>query len=277
MPRPRKVRIAPTPSGYLHRGNLANFLLNAALAGPSGETLLRIDDLDRARCRPAYLEDIFRVVHKLELKVTEGPVDVADFERSWSQKHRMSIYSAALAALRDHPLVFACPCTRKELVRGEHAYGCREGRVEKDAPGVAWRINTRALDQPVIIPDLYRKTPFTVNLHAEIPDFAVRTKAGLPSYQLACTVDDLHFDITHVGRGVDLLASTAAQVVVSDLLGYAPLLERIDFVHHVLVTAAGGKKLSKSAGAQSAPLELTAELIAEVRQLVTDWTSAAEK
>jgi len=59
MEEPR-ARLAPTPSGFLHLGNAANFLLNARLAGPDGQLLLRIDDLDRARFREAYLEDIFR-------------------------------------------------------------------------------------------------------------------------------------------------------------------------------------------------------------------------
>ncbi|MEM6770864.1 MAG: glutamate--tRNA ligase family protein, partial [Bacteroidota bacterium] len=94
-----KARIAPTPSGYLHQGNLANFLLNTKLAG-GADLLLRIDDLDRARFRQEYLEDIFRCVRKLGLPINEGPTGAKDFARLWSQEHRMDHYANALNSLR---------------------------------------------------------------------------------------------------------------------------------------------------------------------------------
>ncbi|MEM9527693.1 MAG: glutamate--tRNA ligase family protein [Bacteroidota bacterium] len=245
------ARLAPTPSGFLHFGNAANFALNALLAQRTdGRLLLRIDDLDRGRFREEYLAEIFRVIDWLELTVTDGPRNAADFHARWSQEHRMPEYEKALEELSRSPLVFGCPCSRKELATGRHAHGCLEQKIDLAEKGVAWRINTRQLAEYLHLPDLVRAKPFTIRFHEEMPDFAIRKKDGRPSYQLACTVDDVLFGITHVGRGEDLLASTAVQAVLSDLLGYEPLFKRIQFVHHPLVEGVGGEKLSKSAGAE---------------------------
>ncbi len=228
------TRIAPTPSGYLHLGNAANFATNALLA-TGGPLLLRIDDLDRARFRPEYLQDVFDVLDWLGIHPTIGPKNAADFEASWSQQHRIPLYRVALDQLReDAPgTVFACPCSRKELAEGGHAHGCLDRQVGLDWPGVAWRLDTRG-----------------TALHEAMPWFAVRKKDGRPSYQLACTVDDFHYGITACARGEDLRASTAAQAMISDALGYPKLEERIRFVHHPLLTE-GGEKISKRQGARS--------------------------
>jgi len=181
-------------------------------------------------------------------------------------------YFAALDQLREHPAVFACPCSRRELARGSHAHACLDGATSLDDPGVAWRVNTRAFPE-VVIPDLVAEG-FTVNLHREAPDFAIRKKGGRPSYQLACVVDDLLFGITNVGRGQDLLASTAAQSVLSNLLGYPPLFERARFLHHPLVADPAGGKLSKSAGAAGVS-GMGGVPVAAVVELAEGWFSSA--
>jgi glutamyl/glutaminyl-tRNA synthetase len=226
------TRIAPTPSGYLHLGNAINFMANALLAEREGTgLLLRIDDLDRGRMRETYVQDIFDTLEWLGIVWTAGPVGVADFHRKWSQGHRMGLYADALATLRAR--VFACPCSRKELAGGEHTYHCPTAGMPLDQAGVAWRIDTRGHE-----------------LHRRMPDFAVRKKDGRPSYQLACTVDDVHFGITHCVRGEDLRDSTAAQTLLSELLEYEPLAERMTVLHHPLLEM-DGRKLSKSQGAPS--------------------------
>lgn len=247
------ARLAPTPSGYLHLGNAANLALNALLAGADGELLLRIDDLDRARFRPEYLADVFRLLDWLELRPTLGPRDPADFHAHWRQELRMPQYLDALEHLRGHSAVFACPCSRSDLAGGQHRYGCPTAGIDLDAAGVSWRVATEGFTDGIYLPDLVAPAGFRVAVHAAAPDFVIRKKDGTPSYQLACTVDDVLFGVTHVGRGQDLLPSSAAQAILSDLLGYAPLVERITFVHHPLLLAGDGEKLSKSAGAQSAP------------------------
>lgn len=264
-----RARLAPTPSGYLHEGNAANFLFNARLA-EGGELLLRIDDLDRGRFRPEYLDDIFRMIEWLGITLTDGPANPEGFEANWSQEHRMPLYLAALESLRDSQLVFACPCTRKELALGTHRHGCLRGKVPLETPEVAWRIDTRELP-PLVIPDRVNSGGFTVDLQRDIPDFVVRAKAGRPSYQLACTVDDQLYGINTIGRGQDLLPSTAAQTVLSDLLGYESLFERIDFLHHPLITGPDGEKLSKSAGAQGISESFEPADLEVLNSLVSGW------
>lgn len=264
------ARIAPTPSGFLHEGNLANFLLNQRLAGAGGSLHLRIDDLDRSRTREAYLKDIFDKLRVLDIHPDSGPVTVAEFTDRWSQQHRLSVYHAHLDRLRGNPVIYACPCSRRELLAGEHKYACKEGHLSFDQPGVAWRVNVAALPPAVVVPDL-KQEAFNVKLVDTVGDFIIRTKAGRPSYQLACTVDDVLDGITRVGRGQDLLGSTAAQAVLSDLLGFPPLFERIDFLHHPLVTNPNQEKLSKSAGAAAAPLQLTEDDAARLNALAESW------
>ncbi len=240
------------------------------MAGQNGRIWLRIDDLDRARFREEYLEDIFRVVGLLGIKVTDGPTSPQDFHAKWSQEHRMKDYETALNQLRTSGLLFACPCSRKELASGNHQHGCLRGKVSLDAEKVAWRINTREL-APVLIPDLIQAEPFRVDLHAAMPDFAVRRKNGRPSYQPACVVDDVLFGVNTVGRGQDLLPSTAAQSVLSRLMGYGDLFERIGFLHHPLVEGNDGKKLSKSAGADSVSALESGFRIEALDRLVGAW------
>lgn len=83
-----------------------------------------------------------------------------------------------------------------------------------------------------------------------MPDFIVSRRDGLPAYQVASLCDDVQFEITHVIRGEDLMASTRAQQFLAECLGLSDFL-RIQFLHHPLVTDATGAKLSKSAGADS--------------------------
>ncbi len=260
----RISRLAPTPSGYLHAGNAVNFLVNELLAGAKGRLLLRIDDLDRDRHRSAYVEDVFRTLDWLGIEPTDGPSGVEDFERNWSQLTRLPLYERALAELRYHPLVFACRCSRRELAGADHPHGCRLGVVDFDAAEVSWRVDTRRLSDPEVTFDyLASGRPVRVNIPETMPDFAIRQRNGMPSYQLACTVDDLHFGINVCARGQDLLPSTAAQWLLSDLLGFPSLFGRTWFFHHPLLESESGDKLSKSSGAGS------------VRELgAGDWTPA---
>ena len=265
-----KTRIAPTPSGYLHPGNLANFLFTAALVPVDGELLLRIDDLDRGRFRSEYLSDIFRVLEELSITVTEGPESPTDFTAAWSQVLRMPLYQTALDTLAGHPLLFACRCSRKELTAGHHPYGCLSEEVRFDAPNAAWRLKTHELTDRVIIERLIGPAA-AIDLHQLAPHIAVRRRTGAPSYQLASVVDDLHFGVTTVARGVDLLTSTATQQVVAELLGRGEAFSKITFVHHPLMLDGAGGKLSKSSGSQSQPYPLTAPNLALLRSTVATW------
>lgn len=228
-----RLRLAPTPSGYLHTGNALNFALNwlAARLGGAG-LLLRIDDLDAERKRPEYVQDIFESLDWLGLDRDEGPRSADDFEKNWSQHLRLPLYFNVLERLREKGLLFACRKSRRDLAPYGNAYppGFRDQGLSLEDPDVAWRL----------------KTPPGLALR----DFAVRRRDGVPAYQVASVADDLYFGITHVIRGADLAESTDAQRFLARCLGEDKFL-KINFLHHPLIINEHGEKLSKSAGASS--------------------------
>ncbi|TNE51136.1 MAG: tRNA glutamyl-Q synthetase [Bacteroidetes bacterium] len=232
-----RLRLAPTPSGYLHIGNAYNFILNwlAARINPGAKLLLRIDDLDQDRKRPEYVQDVFDTLFWLGLDWDEGPADPDDFERTWSQRHRLHLYHQVLAALREKQVLFACAKSRRDLepYQGEYPVAFREQGLDLEHPDVAWRI----------------KTPRSPG--NDLPaDFIVRRRDGLPAYQVASMADDLHFGITDIIRGLDLEPSTHAQIYIAICLD-ATAFTRIHFFHHPLILNTQGVKLSKSKGADA--------------------------
>jgi glutamyl/glutaminyl-tRNA synthetase len=233
-----RTRIAPTPSGFLHLGNVMSFGLTAALARRSGASiLLRIDDLDRERVSKEYVEDIFDTLNFLSIPWEEGPRNWEEYERTWSQVHRMGIYRDAFERLRGSGKVFACDCSRSKILRessdGVYSGTCREKGLSLDQVGCNWRVRTEDSGLPV-----------------EMTDFVVRKKDGYPAYQLTSMIDDLHFGVDLVVRGDDLRASTAAQQWLAWELGL-DAFNRIHFYHHRLLMDSADEKLSKTAGATS--------------------------
>jgi glutamyl/glutaminyl-tRNA synthetase len=233
----RKTRIAPTPSGFLHLGNVLSFALTAGLARRSGASiLLRIDDLDRERVSREYVEDIFDALNFLGIPWDEGPRNWEEYKRTWSQVHRLGMYREALERLRGSGKVFACDCSRSKILRespdGVYPGACRGKGLSLDKEGCSWRVRTEG------------------GLPPEMTDFVVRKKDGYPAYQLTSVIDDLHFGVDLVVRGDDLRASTAAQRWLAGELGL-DAFGGIHFYHHRLLMALKDEKLSKSAGAAS--------------------------
>lgn len=240
-----RTRIAPTPSGYLHAGNALDFLLAHTLARESGGTvLLRIDDLDAGRARPAYVQDIFDSLHWLGIAWDEGPRDPVDFSSNWSQAGRLEPAHEMLWQLREMGALFACTCSRKQLT----TCACRDAGLPFDVADTVWRLRVPR-PCPVSIKGLFSGT-VAVDLGNEMPDPVLRQRNGLPSYQLVSLADDLRFGIDTIVRGADLLPSTACQLHMAGLLGAGGFLNA-RFLHHPLLTDERGRKLSKSEGASS--------------------------
>jgi glutamyl-Q tRNA(Asp) synthetase len=236
----QRTRIAPTPSGFLHKGNALNFLLVQALAKQSGASiLLRIDDGDRERYRPAYAQNIFDTLHLLGIDWQEGPKNVKDLEEQWSQRHRMALYEQALRILAEKEAVFACTCSRTEAVTCR----CEDKNISLRTPNAAWRLRTS--EDLLTVKEWNSITQTT--LSAEMKNFVVRKRDGLPAYQLCSVVDDVHFGIDLIVRGEDLWPSTLAQLYLAKVLGLSSFLA-VTFVHHPLLTNDDGEKLSKSVG-----------------------------
>lgn len=248
-----RSRIAPTPSGFLHAGNGMNFILTWALTRAcGGKLLLRIDDLDKARYRQEYVEDIFATLEWLGIDYDEGPSSVSDFEQNWSQHGRLERYEKLLKEIRSNNELFACTCSRKEIRAispdGRYPNTCQELGLAFDAPNIAWRINPPAKTASVEVCD-WEKGIQTRQLR-ELDAFVVRQKNELPAYQIASLADDLYFGINLIVRGKDLWTSTLSQIYLAELLHQQDFLNCC-FLHHPLMREDNGEKMSKSAGANA--------------------------
>lgn len=228
-----RTRIAPTPSGFLHLGNAVNIAMVVLLARKhEGSIVLRVDDLDPQMVVADAVEDIFATLRWLGVNDYEGPRTAADLADHWSQRHRVARYDSIVQRLHDAGHLFACTCTRREIVMrqgaGEYDGHCLHANLDLATSGAAWRLrhSVQGLPYPVI-----------------------RTKAGLPSYQVASLADDIHFGITHIVRGQDLEPSTRIQRRIASLLAPNHPFVDVTIYHHPLVTDAHGGKLSKSQGA----------------------------
>lgn len=247
-----KTRLAPTPSGYLHSGNLFSFALTWLLARKEGlRILLRIDDMDRARFRPEYLEDIFRSLDSLGIDYDEGPDGPDEFEREWSQRMRLDLYHSALNELKEKDALFACTCSRKEILNsnpeGIYLGKCLNKNLPWESPKTAWR--WRRSKAQLSLKDWQGKEE-NFELPAEMAHMVLRTKAGYPAYQISSLIDDIHFQISHIARGEDLAPSSLAQLAIAEELKKDDF-GKVHFLHHPLLLQKG-KKLSKSKDAPAA-------------------------
>lgn len=243
------TRFAPSPTGLLHLGHAHAALFAARVAAQSqGRFLLRIEDIDAARCRPEFTAAILEDLGWLGL-AWEGPPRM--------QSTRMPHYRMTLDALRKRGLLYPCFCTRGDIAAAIAAgHGpasiypgtCRnlpraiaEARIASDTP-YALRLNTaRALADtgPLAFTDLIhgprRCTP-------EAQGDVVLARRDIPaSYHLCVSQDDAEQGVTLVTRGEDLLEATDIHRLLQALMGWpAPL-----YAHHGLIMDAEGRRLAK--------------------------------
>lgn len=240
-------RFAPSPTGLLHLGNVRSALLGWLWArSEGGEFLLRIEDLDPDRSKPAFTDAIMEDLEWLGFD-WDGPV--------WRQSTRKDIYDEALARLENSGRAYRCWCSRAEVARAASAPHagedgpvypgtCRVHPVPKPGRDPAWRF--------AVSPGIEQ---FNDALHGlvtqdvahDVGDFVIRRIDGIASYQLAVVVDDALSGITHVLRGEDLLSSTGRQLQLQRALNYATP----HYAHTPLLLQADGKRLAKRDGAST--------------------------
>jgi glutamyl-tRNA synthetase len=247
-------RYAPSPTGNLHLGNLRTALLAwLECRRANGHFVLRIEDLDLPRARPGIVEQMIDDLHWLGLDWDEGP-DIGGFYGPYRQSDRQSLYFAALASLREQDLLYPCYCSRAELA---HIASAPHSGEELRYPGTCRMLSAyeRQLRESAgRKPALRLRVPegsiafddgvaglLVQDVQASIGDFIVQRSDGIVAYQLAVVVDDALMDITQVVRGVDLLDSTARQILLFHLLGW----REPRYEHVPLLKDATGAKLSK--------------------------------
>ena len=242
-------RFAPTPSGRLHLGNLMCAML-AWLSAKSrgGKCVLRIEDLDAARC-PFMGENTKYLLDDLAWMGLEF-----DGEVLW-QSQRTAVYEGYFAKLKEAGLIYPCYCSRAEL----HATSAphlsdgvplydrkcllRAERGEAPPAGRKPAMRLRVPDRNVSFCDVLQGT-YTENLEKECSDFVVRRSDGVYASQMAVVVDDALSGVNEVVRGNDLLSSTPRQMYLQELLGFSHPV----YAHIPLLTDAAGRRLSKREG-----------------------------
>ena len=261
-------RFAPSPSGYMHLGNLLAMLLAwLDCRSLDGTLVFRMEDLDPARSKRVYMDALAEDLRWLGLDWDLGWPDPA-----YAQSNRGAAYEAAFRVLEEKGLVYPCCCSRAERLaaasaphpgEAESDKACRCAFLDASARAAmlaggrppAWKL--RCPDEAVTVVDGHYGL-LTQNLRCEAGDFIVRRADGVWAYQLAVSVDDMAMGVTRVVRGRDLLASAPRQRwLIETLGGVSPA-----YCHTPLLVSGGGK-LSKRLGSLS------------TQRLREDWKSEA--
>ena len=248
------TRFAPSPTGYIHIGNVRSAIYPYLLArGHQGKMILRIEDTDRARYVEGATELIEDTLEWLGLNWDEGPI-VGGPHGPYFQSERKEIYHEWARRLIDSGRAYADPTPPEQI--DQYRKQCNEQKIP-----FLYR-NYRPTDTPEWQPGIplrFRAEPKDYDWHDAVmgdmhagpevqDDISLIKKDGYPTYNFAHIVDDAEMGVTHVMRGVEYLSSTPNYLALYEALG----LQRPKLVSlpHILAPQ-GNKKLSKRDGAKS--------------------------
>lgn len=253
-----KGRFAPSPSGRMHLGNVYSALMSWLSARKQGGSwLLRIEDLDRQRCKNEYATLVMDDLRWLGLDWDEGAclhTENTSAPDSFFQSTRTAFYEEAFERLVQQGAVYDCFCRRADLLSASaphasdgtpvYAGRCRNlTACERElllASGKTPSKRLRVEDEEVAFIDGHYGAQHCNLLH-DCGDFVIRRADANFAYQLAVVVDDALMGVTEVVRGRDLLLSTHQQLYLYKKLGYAfPA-----FFHLPLLVDSDGRRLSK--------------------------------
>ena len=247
-----RVRIAPSPTGFLHVGTARAALFNYLFAKhESGKFILRIEDTDLERSSPKFEKDIIESLKWLGIAWDEGPSRQSD---------RIEIYTKYLKTLLKENKAYYCFCSEEELeaVRQDQLsrglaprYNgkCRsltETEIKKRlTEGESAIIRFKTHGEKVSFNDLIRgKIEFDTSL---IGDFTIAKDLTTPLYNFAVVVDDFEMKISHIIRGEDHIPNTPKQILIQQALG----LPQPQYAHLPLILGPDRSKLSKRHAAVS--------------------------
>jgi glutamyl-tRNA synthetase len=246
-----RTRFAPSPTGFIHLGNIRSALYPWAFArATGGKFILRIEDTDVERSSQAAVDVILQGMAWLGLHHDEGP---------FYQMQRMDRYKQVLAQLQDKGFVYPCYMSVAEL---DALRDKQMAAKEKPRYDGTWRPEQGKTLPPVPVgvqPVLRFKTPLSgtvtwddkVKSHisisnTELDDLVIARPDGTPTYNFCVVVDDIDMAITHVIRGDDHINNTPRQIHIFQALGHTPPV----YVHLPTVLNEQGEKLSKRNGAK---------------------------
>ncbi len=256
-----KTRFAPSPTGYIHIGNVRTALFNALLAlYDKGIFLLRIEDTDQSRSEEEYIQQLQEDLTWMGLIWQEGP-NAGGESAPYFQSQRQAIYNQYYQQLEAAHLVYPCFCTEQELAiarkvqlaaskppryQGICRHLSTEQIAEKQAQGIKPTLRFRVPDNEMIeFTDFVRGAQRFAT--SEIGDFVIRRGDGTAAFFFCNAIDDAMMGITHVLRGEDHLTNTPRQLMILQALN----LPAPHYGHLALIVGADGAPLSKRHGSKS--------------------------
>ena len=246
-----RTRFAPSPTGFIHLGNIRSALYPWAFArSQGGDFILRIEDTDLERSSQAAVDVILEGMAWLGLTHDEGP---------FYQMQRMDRYRAVLAQMQEKGLVYPCymsvaeldalrerQMAAKEKPRYDGTWRPESGKVLPPVPeGVKPVLRFRNPQGGVVAWDDKVKGRIEI-ANAELDDLVIARPDGTPTYNFCVVVDDIDMRITHVIRGDDHVNNTPRQINIFRALGQEPPV----YAHLPTVLNEQGEKMSKRNGAK---------------------------
>ena len=228
----------------MHAGNIfASLVAWLTAKSRGGEVILRIEDLDRDRSKPEFIDRIPRDYELLGLAWDRGP---------YYQSNRDDVYTKYYCELEKRNLIYPCFCSRADLLsasaphRGEKTVYSGRCRDLDEITRQKLSESRRGAMRVRVSPDTYEledliQGPYRQYLPEECGDFIIRRSDGAFAYQLAVVLDDALQGVNSVVRGVDLLCSTPQQLYLQDLWGFS----HPEYAHVPLLTGSAGVRLSK--------------------------------
>lgn len=256
-----KTRFAPSPTGFIHLGNVRTALFSALVAArDQGVFLLRVEDTDLARSTAEYTDALKEDLDWLGMRWQEGP-DVGGDAGPYHQSQRGEVYERYYQALEQGGHAYPCFCSEAQLAIARKSQ-ISAGRPPRYA-GTCAKLTPQQVQaklteglKPTLrfrVPD-GRAVKFVDQVRGEqsfasddIGDFIVRRGDGTPAFFFCNAIDDALMGVTQVLRGEDHLSNTPRQILILEALG----LRVPQYGHISMIVGADGAPLSKRTGSQS--------------------------
>lgn len=253
-----RSRFAPSPTGYMHVGNLRSALFEYLIAKhEGGDFILRIEDTDRERLVEGASDFIYKTLELCKIKIDEGPKNPGNYG-PYVQSERMDIYQKYAEKLVEQGDAYYCFCSEErlnelkddaEIAKIPYMY---DGHCKKYSLEEA-REMIRNKASYVIRQKMPKEGTTSYNDlvygHIEVENKVLEDQIliksdGYPTYNFANVIDDHLMEITHVVRGNEYLSSTTKYLLLYKAFGW----ESPKYVHLPHIIKEGGKKLSKREG-----------------------------
>ncbi len=253
-----RTRFAPSPTGYMHIGNLRTAIFEYLLARKyNGDFILRIEDTDQARKVDGAIEFIYKTLELCGFKIDEGPMNEGSVG-PYIQSERKEIYKKYAEELVEKGKAYYCFCTEEELAERRKIaesrnkpfmYDGRCSKLSKEkieenlAKGMPYVIRQKMpkIGETLVEDVIYGKIKIDNSI---LEDQILLKSDGFPTYNFANVVDDHLMGITHVIRGKEYLDQTAKYNLLYEDFGW----EKPTYIHVAMVLGEDGTKLSKRNG-----------------------------